>query len=184
MEGLKTGEQAIAVLGSGEYSFKGSGYVRGGIFDQLRQFGDTISFRDLDFQRLDDVYAGDADVWRDGHLHHPRPYRLRSWFTLESGVAGAASDRPHQECLQQLRAPPPVARVLSDKAPAECRGAGRRRRGRATDVGEDLVPEERADRHHRARAAAAHRHPVLPGSLHPATPFPALAAPWLPAVHP
>ena len=60
MEGLKTGEQAIAVLGSGEYSFKGSGYVRGGIFDrvQLRQFGDTISFRDLDFQRLDDVYAG------------------------------------------------------------------------------------------------------------------------------
>ncbi|MFQ2101183.1 transcriptional regulator NosR [Aeromonas sanarellii] len=60
MEGLKPGEQAIAVLGSGEYSFKGSGYVRGGIFDrvQLRQFGDTISFRDLDFQRLDDVYAG------------------------------------------------------------------------------------------------------------------------------
>lgn len=60
MQALKPGEQAIAVLGSGEYSFKGSGYVRGGIFDrvQLRQFGDTISFRDLDFQRLDDVYAG------------------------------------------------------------------------------------------------------------------------------
>lgn len=33
--------------------------MRGGIFDrvQLRQFGDTISFRDSDFQRLDDVYA-------------------------------------------------------------------------------------------------------------------------------
>ncbi|WP_216367283.1 4Fe-4S binding protein [Aeromonas media] len=40
--------------------------------------------------------------------------------------------------------------------PAECRGAGRGRRGRATAVGEDLVPEERADRHHRACAAAAH----------------------------
>lgn len=55
---LKEGEQAIAVLGNGLYSFKGSGYVRGGIFDrvQLRQFGDLISFRDLDFQRLDDVY--------------------------------------------------------------------------------------------------------------------------------
>ncbi|MCW3149764.1 NosR/NirI family protein [Stutzerimonas stutzeri] len=58
-EELKPGEHAIAVLGSGEYSFKGSGYVRGGIFDrvQLRQFGNIISFRDLDFQRLNDVYA-------------------------------------------------------------------------------------------------------------------------------
>ncbi|MCQ4323916.1 regulatory protein NosR [Stutzerimonas stutzeri] len=59
MQGLKPGEHAIAVLGSGDYSFKGSGYVRGGIFDrvQLRQFGNIISFRDLDFIRLSDVYA-------------------------------------------------------------------------------------------------------------------------------
>lgn len=59
MESLKPGEQAIAVLGSGGYSFKGSGYVRGGIFDrvQLRQFGTTISFHDRDFERLSDVYA-------------------------------------------------------------------------------------------------------------------------------
>ncbi|SIS25151.1 NosR/NirI family transcriptional regulator, nitrous oxide reductase regulator [Pseudomonas sp. 7SR1] len=59
MSELKPGEQAIAVMGSGRYSFKGSGYVRGGIFDRvlLRQFGDTISFRDMDFQRLDDVAA-------------------------------------------------------------------------------------------------------------------------------
>jgi NosR/NirI family nitrous oxide reductase transcriptional regulator len=59
MANLKPGEHAFAVLANGEYSFKGSGYVRGGIFDrvQLRQFGDTISFRDLDFIRLSDVYA-------------------------------------------------------------------------------------------------------------------------------
>ncbi len=31
MQGLKPGEQAIAVLGRGLFSFKGSGYVRGGI---------------------------------------------------------------------------------------------------------------------------------------------------------
>ncbi|MCQ4265036.1 regulatory protein NosR [Stutzerimonas stutzeri] len=62
MEELKPGEHAIAVLGSGEYSFKGSGYVRGGIFDriQLRQFGDIISFRDLDFQRLNDIFLDGA----------------------------------------------------------------------------------------------------------------------------
>ncbi|EQM73583.1 ferredoxin [Stutzerimonas stutzeri MF28] len=59
MDGLKPGEHAVAVMASGDYSFKGSGYVRGGIFDrvQLRQFGNVISFRDMDFQRLDDVYA-------------------------------------------------------------------------------------------------------------------------------
>ncbi|WP_245921871.1 transcriptional regulator NosR [Bowmanella denitrificans] len=55
---LQPGEFALAVLASGQYSFKGSGYVRGGIFDriQLRQFGDIISFRDLDQQRLSDLY--------------------------------------------------------------------------------------------------------------------------------
>lgn len=40
---LAEGEHAILVAGNGSYSFKGSGYVRGGIFDrvQLRQFGDV-----------------------------------------------------------------------------------------------------------------------------------------------
>ena len=59
MQELKPGEQAIAVLGRGLFSYKGSGYVRGGIFDrvQLRQFGNVISFRDMDHQRLSDVFA-------------------------------------------------------------------------------------------------------------------------------
>ena len=56
---LKPGDYAFGVMANGSYSFKGSGYVRGGIFDriQLRQFGDIISFRDLDYFRLSDVYA-------------------------------------------------------------------------------------------------------------------------------
>jgi len=56
---LEPGEHAIAVMADGEYSFKGSGYVRGGIFDriQIRQFGDTFNFRDLDYYRLSDVFA-------------------------------------------------------------------------------------------------------------------------------
>ena len=32
---LKPGQQAIVVAGDGAYSFKGSGYVRGGIFDRI-----------------------------------------------------------------------------------------------------------------------------------------------------
>lgn len=52
-------DHAFMVVANGEYSFKGSGYVRGGIFDriQMRQFGEVISFRDLDYYRLSDVYA-------------------------------------------------------------------------------------------------------------------------------
>ncbi|SDK77031.1 transcriptional regulator NosR [Microbulbifer yueqingensis] len=59
MSELREGEHAIAVMANGDYSFKGSGYVRGGIFDrlQVRQFGDTFNFRDLDYYRLSDVYA-------------------------------------------------------------------------------------------------------------------------------
>ncbi|KAA1175973.1 regulatory protein NosR [Marinobacter salinexigens] len=59
MSELKDGEHAMAVVANGDYSFKGSGYVRGGIFDrvQIRQFGDTFNFRDLDYYRLSDVYA-------------------------------------------------------------------------------------------------------------------------------
>lgn len=67
MSELKEGEQAIAVMANGEYSFKGSGYVRGGIFDrvQIRQYGDTFNFRDLDFYRLNDVYAEDMPEFKE-----------------------------------------------------------------------------------------------------------------------
>jgi NosR/NirI family transcriptional regulator, nitrous oxide reductase regulator len=51
---LKEGESAIAVFGRGLYSFKGSGYVRGGIFDRIVLIQDDISvrFRDRDHRRL------------------------------------------------------------------------------------------------------------------------------------
>jgi len=59
---LKPGQQAIVVAGSGRYSFKGSGYVRGGIFDriELLQDGNSIRFRDRDHTRLGDFAAAGA----------------------------------------------------------------------------------------------------------------------------
>lgn len=59
MAELEPAEHAIAVMAMGDYSFKGSGYVRGGIFDriQLNQHDRVINFRDLDHERLSDVYA-------------------------------------------------------------------------------------------------------------------------------
>lgn len=57
-ESLQPGDVAIAVMANGEYSFKGNGYVRGGIFDrtQLHQSNQVMVFRDLDYIRLSDIY--------------------------------------------------------------------------------------------------------------------------------
>ncbi len=59
---LKDGEQAIVVMGRGSYSFKGSGYVRGGLFDriQLIQGDISVRFRDRDHRRLGDILVPGA----------------------------------------------------------------------------------------------------------------------------
>lgn len=58
---LKPGEHAMVFMGTG-YSFKGSGYVRGAIFDriQILQNGNAFAFRDLDHSRLPDIYIDGA----------------------------------------------------------------------------------------------------------------------------
>jgi NosR/NirI family nitrous oxide reductase transcriptional regulator len=64
---LKPGQQALVVAGDGAYSFKGSGYVRGGIFDrfELLQDGSTIRFRDRDQMRLGELAADGAPDLRE-----------------------------------------------------------------------------------------------------------------------
>ncbi|MCW9012177.1 MAG: FMN-binding protein, partial [Gammaproteobacteria bacterium] len=64
---LKPEEHAIAILANGVYSFKGSGYVRGGIFDriQLAQGDRTVTFRDLDHHRLSDVFTANTPRFRE-----------------------------------------------------------------------------------------------------------------------
>jgi NosR/NirI family nitrous oxide reductase transcriptional regulator len=59
---LKPGQQAIIVAGSGRYSFKGSGYVRGGIFDRIElvQGDNIVRFRDRNHQRLGALAAAGA----------------------------------------------------------------------------------------------------------------------------
>ena len=59
---LKPGQQAIVIAANGRYSFKGSGYVRGGIFDRIEvlQGENTMRFRDRNYERLGDLAADDA----------------------------------------------------------------------------------------------------------------------------
>jgi NosR/NirI family nitrous oxide reductase transcriptional regulator len=59
---LKPGQQAIFIAAEGRYSFKGSGYVRGGIFDriELEQDGSGTRFRDRNHERLGGIEAEGA----------------------------------------------------------------------------------------------------------------------------
>lgn len=59
---LKPGQQAILVAGQGRYSFKGSGYVRGGIFDRIElvQHEGSVRFRDKMHKRMGAIAAAGA----------------------------------------------------------------------------------------------------------------------------
>jgi NosR/NirI family nitrous oxide reductase transcriptional regulator len=57
MKQLKPADSAIAVMANGIYSFKGVGYVRGGIFDRvhLLQDGKLVLFKDTDLVPMNDT---------------------------------------------------------------------------------------------------------------------------------
>lgn len=67
---LEEGEQAVLVTGSGPYSFKGSGYVRGGIFDriQLIQGDRSIRFIDKQHRRLGRLATPDTPEFTEMDL--------------------------------------------------------------------------------------------------------------------
>lgn len=64
---LEPGQQAIVVAGNGSYSFKGSGYVRGGVFDrvELIQGDNGIQFPDWAHERLGDLMAQGAPSFKE-----------------------------------------------------------------------------------------------------------------------
>jgi NosR/NirI family nitrous oxide reductase transcriptional regulator len=85
---MKPGDQAIAIMGSGLYSFKGVGYVRGGIFDRVHvvQGRKVILFHDSDFLGMPEAHlAGMPDFHEMGIFIVRKSYGLdfgRPW-TLE-----------------------------------------------------------------------------------------------------
>ncbi len=85
---LEDGEHAILITGRGRYSFKGSGYVRGGIFDriQLIQGDRSVRFRDRGHRRLGALAAPGApsftelDLFKipaDSGFDPTQPWRLQ-----------------------------------------------------------------------------------------------------------
>ena len=70
MADLKPNEHAIFIISNGTASFKGSGFVRGGIFDriQVAQGVDTFTFRDLDYLNLYGIEAAGAPAYRESGI--------------------------------------------------------------------------------------------------------------------
>ncbi|WP_419904333.1 4Fe-4S binding protein [Kiloniella sp.] len=64
---LEPGQEAIMVFANGRYSFKGSGYVRGGIFDRfhLIQGENSVRFRDNLHKRIGDIGAEGAPYFKE-----------------------------------------------------------------------------------------------------------------------
>lgn len=95
---LKPGQQAILIAAEGLYSFKGSGYVRGGIFDriELQQDGSGTRFRDRNHERLGTIEAQGAPQLREiGLFTVPEDFALdptEPW-TLQLLVQRAAGPR-------------------------------------------------------------------------------------------
>ena len=67
---MKAGDSAVMVAGRGLYSFKGSGYVRGGIFDRIVLIQDDVSvrFHDRDHRRLVGLAAQGAPSFTEMDL--------------------------------------------------------------------------------------------------------------------
>jgi len=125
-ERLGEGEHAIFVAGRGRYSFKGSGYVRGGIFDriQLIQGDISVRFRDRQHDRLGSVEAAGAPeldevslfrIPADTGFDPARPWRLQLLVQREIGPTDKAF------VTFDLRYEPP-SRYITVETPARTRG--------------------------------------------------------------
>jgi len=124
METLQPGESAIALMGNG-FSFKGSGYVRGGIFDRIQMLqGDSqFSFRDMDQNRINEIFAAGAPKFRERSIfiirdHHnfdlgsPWQFELlvrRQTGPLDSLFTSFKAD--YQPLEKYLIRPEPIAEI-------------------------------------------------------------------------
>ena len=183
-DALKPGQQAIVVAGDGAYSFKGSGYVRGGIFDriELLQDGTSTRFRDRNHTRLGASRrparrsAGDRALHDPARVHastRPSPGSCNCWCSARRRARQGVPDLRAR--LHPARRLPAATACRARRAaqPAAQAGAARRlpstrRQQPPTDatraaLAADLAGQDRHDRHHRRRAGHPDRHLLLPG---------------------
>lgn len=67
---LNENDSIICIMNAGTWSFKGSGWVRGGLFDRFHvtQQGKTFLFHDYDYQTLPNFVCSDVPYFKEGGL--------------------------------------------------------------------------------------------------------------------
>ncbi|WP_091433739.1 NosR/NirI family protein [Aliiroseovarius sediminilitoris] len=133
---LDEGEHAILVMGRGAYSFKGSGYVRGGIFDRIHLIQGDKSVRFFDKQHVrigalgtpDSPSFTELDLFKipaEADFDPAEPFRLQ---LLVQRAVGAVEKtfltfdldyKLPQSYLLPVAAPAPVLNNADDEAAAK-----------------------------------------------------------------
>lgn len=93
---LKDGEHAIFVIRAGGHeSFKGSGFVRGGLYDrvQVKQGADSFTFRDLDYLNLYGVQAAGAPAFSESAIFIIRSKSFSDAYPWKLTFLGNRIDR-------------------------------------------------------------------------------------------
>ncbi len=124
---LQEGDQALMIAGKGIFSFKGSGYVRGGIFDRIVLVQDDVSvrFHDHDHKRLKEIAAEGAPDFTETDLFRipaasgfdvTKPFRIQ--LLVQRQVAAIEKDFITFDLAYNL--PPQYMRALAPQnaAPA------------------------------------------------------------------
>jgi NosR/NirI family nitrous oxide reductase transcriptional regulator len=96
MSRLKEGENALFIIRTaGPESFKGSGFVRGGIYDRVhvRQEGDTFTFRDTDMLNLYGIAAKGAPVFNESAIFIIRSTAFSTAYPWRLGMLANKVDR-------------------------------------------------------------------------------------------
>ena len=95
MRDLKPDEHAIFIIATGQESFKGSGFVRGGIYDrvQVRQDPVTFTFRDTDYLNLYHLQPADAPAFRESAIFIVRSADFNPAWPWQLTVLANKSDK-------------------------------------------------------------------------------------------
>ncbi|MDT8318027.1 MAG: 4Fe-4S binding protein [bacterium] len=93
---IEAGGHAFVIVSNGVSSFKGSGFVRGGIFERFNfeQRGNDFTFRDVDYFNFYDIAAEGAPEFKEGGVYIIReggfsPFEPFSFNFLSAQVVGS-----------------------------------------------------------------------------------------------
>lgn len=99
MSGLKPSDHAIFLIANGVGSFKGSGFVRGGIFDrvQVAQELDSFTFRDTDYFNLYGIKAAGAPSYKESGIFVVRDPNFSAAYPWNLVILGNKQDKDTRE---------------------------------------------------------------------------------------